>query len=123
MAYYTYILQCSDSTLYTGVTSNLRERLYQHETGFFPSCYTIKRRPFKLVYYEEFSQILDAIEHEKKFKKWSGKKKWAYINKDKDALKALAACKNDSHFKNNPKSSGAEATFSLPTPPHKEDLS
>ena len=87
---YVYILQCSDGTLYTGVTSNLTQRLFQHQTGQYPDCYTFKRRPVELVFYCEFTDINLAIEKEKQIKKWSKAKKLALINDDYDALVNLA---------------------------------
>ena len=42
---YVYILQCADGTYYTGVTSNLTQRLFQHDTAHFSDCYTAKRLP------------------------------------------------------------------------------
>jgi len=48
--YFVYILLCSDSSYYTGVTNNLDRRLYEHEAGFDPKSYTFKRRPLKLVF-------------------------------------------------------------------------
>jgi putative endonuclease len=87
---YVYILQCSDGTLYTGVTSNLTQRLVQHQTGQYPDCYTFKRRPVELVFYCEFTDINLAIEKEKQIKKWSKAKKLALINDDYDALVNLA---------------------------------
>ena len=87
---YVYILQCSDGTLYTGITSNLTQRLFQHQTGHYPDCYTFKRRPVELVFYCEFTDINLAIEKEKQIKKWSKAKKLALINDDYDALVNLA---------------------------------
>jgi putative endonuclease len=87
---YVYILKCSDKTYYTGVTSNLTQRLFRHDIGYFPDCYTSKRRPLKLVFYCEFSDINIAFEKEKQIKKWSRVKKEALINGDYDALPNLA---------------------------------
>ncbi len=87
---YVYILKCSDNTFYTGVTSNLTQRLFQHETGYYPNCYTATRRPVELVFYAEFTDINLAIEKEKQIKKWSRAKKVALINGDFDALPNLA---------------------------------
>jgi len=87
---YVYILQCSDGTFYTGVTSNLTQRIYQHEVGFYPDCYTHKRRPIQLVFYCEFTDIRLAIEKEKQIKKWSKAKKLALINGEYDMLVNLA---------------------------------
>ena len=87
---YVYILKCSDNSYYTGVTSNLHQRIFQHDTGFFPDCYTANKRPLELVFYAEFTDINLAIEMEKKIKKWSRLKKEALINGDYDALPNLA---------------------------------
>ena len=87
---YVYILKCADSTYYTGVTSNLPQRMFRHETGYYTDCYTFKRRPLELVFYSEFTDINLAIEKEKQIKKWSKSKKEALINGDYDALANLA---------------------------------
>lgn len=85
-----YILKCSDSTYYTGVTSNLYQRIFQHETGLYPNCYTVSRRPLELVFYCEFTDINLAFEIEKKIKKWSRTKKEALINEEYEKLPNLA---------------------------------
>ena len=87
---YVYILRCSDNSYYTGVTSKLSQRLFQHESGFYPDCYTFARRPIVLVFYCEFTDINLAIEKEKQIKKWSKAKKEALINGDFDSLINLA---------------------------------
>ena len=87
---YVYILQCSDGTYYTGLTSNLTQRLFQHQVGYYQDCYTSKRRPIDLVFYCEFTDINLAIEKEKQIKKWSKAKKLALINGDYDSLVNLA---------------------------------
>ena len=87
---YVYILKCSDNSYYTGVTSNLTQRFFQYETGFYPDCYTASRRPVELVYYCEFTDINFAIDIEKKIKKWSRAKKEALINEEFDKLPNLA---------------------------------
>jgi putative endonuclease len=87
---YVYILKCSDKTYYTGVTSNLTQRIFQHESGFYPDCYTFKKRPVELVFYCEFTDINIAIEKEEQIKKWSQAKKEALINDDYDSLPNLA---------------------------------
>ena len=87
---YVYILKCSDESYYTGVTSNLTKRLFEHKSGKNSESYTYKRRPLELVYYAEFTDIRMAIEYEKKLKKWSRAKKEALINEEYDALPNLA---------------------------------
>ena len=83
---YVYILKCSDDSYYTGITSNLEQRMLQHHTAFYPDCYTASRRPLELVFYAEFTDINLAIEKEKQIKKWSRAKKEALINEDWDKL-------------------------------------
>ena len=87
---YLYILKCSDDSYYTGVTSNLTQRMYQHESAFYPDCYTASRRPLELVFYAEFTNIGFAIDKEKQIKKWSRAKKEALINENYETLVTLA---------------------------------
>jgi len=72
------------------VTSNLEQRMFQHDIAFFPNCYTADKRPLQLVFYAEFTDINLAIEKEKQIKKWSRSKKEALINGDYDNLPNLA---------------------------------
>ena len=88
--YYVYILKCSDETYYTGLTSNLNKRFFQHQTGFYPKAYTSTRRPLELVFFCEFTDVNIAIEKEKQIKKWSKPKKVALINGEYDLLPNLA---------------------------------
>lgn len=60
--YYVYILKCSD---YTGITSDFNKRLIEHQTGKHKDSYTFKRRPVKLVFRAEFTNVEIAIEMEK----------------------------------------------------------
>nr|WP_298792516.1 GIY-YIG nuclease family protein [uncultured Allomuricauda sp.] len=87
---YVYMLRCSDHTYYTGVTSNLEKRIQEHKTGKHVKSYTYSRRPVKLVFYAEFSDIRMAIEKEKQVKKWSRAKKEALIQENYNALPNLA---------------------------------
>ncbi len=105
MAYYTYILECSDGTLYTGVTGNLDKRVEEHALGKYSNCYTYRRRPIKLVYYQEFEWIYHAIDHEKKFKKWTNAKKRAYIAGDFDLLRKLSRSKKKKQSEEDPPTS------------------
>jgi putative endonuclease len=88
--YFVYILKCSDNTYYTGVTSNLNQRIIEHKTGKHIDSYTFKRRPIELVFYAEFTDINLAIITEKQIKKWSKAKKEALINNDFEKLPNLA---------------------------------
>ena len=87
---YVYILRCRDGSYYTGVTSILEQRMYQHISGYYPDCYTFKRRPLSLVFYAEFTDITLAIEKEKQIKHWSRAKKEALIREQYGELINLA---------------------------------
>ncbi|MBO6880846.1 MULTISPECIES: GIY-YIG nuclease family protein [Winogradskyella] len=87
---YVYILKCSDDTYYTGITSNLTNRISEHKNGKHIESYTYTRRPIKLVFYAGFTDINLAIQTEKQIKKWSRAKKEALINNEFDKLSNLA---------------------------------
>jgi len=72
MYYYVYILRSEvDNQLYTGYTSNLKERIKQHNEGKVPS--TKKRRPLNLIYFEGCINQQDATRREKYLKSGNGK--------------------------------------------------
>lgn len=73
--YYIYILTSKENTaMYIGVTSNLQRRLCEHKNEQMDG-YTKKYHIHKLVYFEEFSEITDAIAREKQLKGWNRSKK------------------------------------------------
>ena len=98
--YYLYILKCSDGTYYTGMANNLERRLWEHESGTNEDSYTFSRRPIELQFFEEFTDVNQCIEFEKKIKKWSGKKKQSLIEKNWDRIHELAKCRNETNSKN-----------------------
>ena len=59
----------NNTTLYIGVTNDLERRVKEHKSGEIPG-FTQKYKCCKLVYFEEYSDIDQAIEREKKLKKW-----------------------------------------------------
>lgn len=101
-SYYVYILLCSDGRTYTGISDNFDRRLHEHQIGANKSSFTYRRRPVKLIFLQEFSNVLEAIYFEKKIKKWSVKKKIALANGNFDLLQILAECRNTTHFKYKP---------------------
>ncbi len=85
--YYVYIVLCSDDSYYIGVTSNLEQRIIQHNSGYDDKSYTYTRRPVVLQHQEEFSNVDQAIEREKQLKNWSRKKKSALIEQNDEKLR------------------------------------
>lgn len=84
-----YILECSDGSYYTGVSSDPDLRIQQHKLGVIRG-YTHSRRPVKLVYISEEMDIMSAIENEKRIKGWRRAKKKALIDGDFDRLVKLS---------------------------------
>ena len=79
---YVYIMTNKNNTvLYTGVSSKLRDRVYEHKTGKYKNSFTYRYNCHKLVYYEGFVSIEEAIAREKQIKNYSRKKKESMINK------------------------------------------
>ncbi|MEC5156954.1 GIY-YIG nuclease family protein [Chryseobacterium sp. MP_3.2] len=73
---FIYILtNLSNTTLYIGVTSNLPQRILEHREKKYPGSFTSKYNIGKLVYWEAFSDITDAIGREKQLKAGSRQKK------------------------------------------------
>lgn len=77
---YTYILECSDDTLYTGWTNDLEKRVAAHNAGN-GAKYTKSRRPVTLVYYEEYSSKAEALRREGQIKRLTRRDKQALIAK------------------------------------------
>ncbi len=66
--------------MYVGVTSNLKERIYEHKIGKYKNSFSYRYNLKKLVYYEGFTSIEEAIIREKKIKGGSRTKKIELIN-------------------------------------------
>ena len=68
--YYTYIAQCNDDTLYTGITTDVARREKEHN-GILPggARYTRTRRPVSIVYVKEFDDRARASQEEHRIKK------------------------------------------------------
>src|SRR2546428_6473337 len=89
MAFYAYMLECSDGSIYTGQCDNLEARLAAHQDGRFRG-YTSKRRPIRLIFHESFSTREEALTAEREIKAWSHEKKWALAQRDWEVLKELS---------------------------------
>ena len=74
-----YILKCADETLYTGVTTDLKRRVNEHNTSNIGAKYTRNRRPIELVYFENSDDKVDAMRREYAIKQLSRKEKLRLI--------------------------------------------
>ena len=73
---FIYILtNTHNTTLYVGVTNNLQRRINEHKTKLNPKSFSAKYNLHKLVYFEAFDNIVEAIVREKQLKAGSRKKK------------------------------------------------
>lgn len=75
---YTYIVKCSDGSLYTGWTTDIEKRIEAHNAGK-GAKYTKARRPVELVHLEEFSTKEEAMKREYAIKQLTRKAKEALI--------------------------------------------
>ena len=88
--YYVYILANKrNGTLYIGVTNNLFNRSFQHKLKQDPKSFTAKYKIGKLIYFEEYQYIQDAILREKQLKKWNRRWKIRLIEKDNPTWRDL----------------------------------
>ena len=76
--YYVYIMTNRSRTLYTGVTSDIERRVYEHKQKLVPG-FTARYRITRLVYFEVSQDIQAAIAREKQIKGWLRAKKIALI--------------------------------------------
>jgi len=78
--YFTYIVLCADHTLYTGIATDLKRRIEEHNSSDKGAKYTKARRPVTLVYSEKHLDRSTASKREYAIKKMSKKEKEILIN-------------------------------------------
>ncbi len=78
--YWIYIMASQTGTLYLGVTNNLEKRTYEHKHDLIPG-FSQKYQCHRLIYFEEYSGINQAIEREKQLKSWNRNKKEVLIRR------------------------------------------
>ena len=90
-AYYVHIVTNQrNGTLYTGVTNDLKRRIWEHRTKALPG-FTAQYGLSRLVYFEEYQDITDAMAREKQIKAGSRTKKLALIERENREWNDLAA--------------------------------
>jgi len=76
MSWYVYLLECADNTYYTGITTDLKRRLHEHNNDDKKAAkYTRARRPLNIVYFELCQSRSDAGVREYEIRKLNRKKK------------------------------------------------
>ncbi len=88
--FYVYILASNSGTLYTGMTNNLERRVSEHKRSKIPG-FTKKFKVNRLVHFEEFGFVEDAIAREKQIKSWRREKKVKLITETNPKWQDLAA--------------------------------
>ena len=79
--YHLYILKCADKTLYTGITTDLKRRVFEHNNSKTGAKYTKAHRPVKLVYSRKFKNRSLASKEEMRIKNLSRPEKLLLISK------------------------------------------
>jgi putative endonuclease len=79
MAYYVYVILCTDGSFYTGYTKNIDTRIKLHESGK-GARYTRMHKPQKIAYLELFESRAQAMKREKAIKRLTHKQKLNLIN-------------------------------------------
>ncbi len=81
-----YIVECSDGTYYTGITTDIDRRILEHNFSFKSAKYTRSRRPVRLVYEESHDNRSLASKREYQIKKMKRKDKILLINNNANSL-------------------------------------
>ncbi len=76
--YYVYIMTSPSGTLYTGMTNDLKRRVYEHKHKLIEG-FTKKYNVTRLAYYEETGDVHTALAREKEIKAWRRSKKIALV--------------------------------------------
>ena len=88
--YYVYIItNKKDGVIYIGVTNDLERRMFEHKNKLVKS-FSSKYNLDKLVYFEQYSSVNEAIKREKQLKKWNRHWKIDLIKKDNPKWNDLA---------------------------------
>ncbi len=77
--WYVYILECADSSLYTGITNDLEKRFSEHKKGE-GGRYTRSHKPIRIIYSEKVISHSVALKREAEIKKWSRERKIRMLN-------------------------------------------
>lgn len=77
--WYVYILKCADNSLYTGITTDIKRRLKEHNDGKGAKS-VLGKRPVEIAYTEKAENQIMAAKREREIKSWSRQKKLSIID-------------------------------------------
>ena len=83
--HFFYLARCSDKSLYSGTTENLKARERRHNAGR-GARYTASRRPIRIVHHEQFETLVDARRREADVKRWPKADKEKLVTKGQEML-------------------------------------
>jgi putative endonuclease len=88
--YFVYMIASISRVLYIGMTSNLHKRAWEHKNGIFEG-FSKQYRCHRLVWFESFDRVANAIDREKQLKRWNRSKKDWLIAQNNPTWEDLAA--------------------------------
>ena len=88
--YYVYIMASKSRVIYTGMTNDLKVRVFQHKSGRIDG-FTKRYRVYRLVYFESWRYVRSAIAREKEVKRWTRQRRVALIESMNPTWEDLAA--------------------------------
>lgn len=88
MAWFLYVVECSDGTLYAGITTEIERRLQEHNTSAKGARYTRARRPVRLLQEAEFESRSQASKAEYYFKRLTRTRKEEWVTEPFDLIES-----------------------------------
>jgi len=80
MKWFVYIVECSDSSLYTGITTDIKRRIFEHNNKLGAKSVRGKL-PVRLVYQERYKTNVEAAKREREIKSWRRSQKLQFIGR------------------------------------------
>ena len=80
------MVSCSDSTIYTGISKNVKRRVDEHNNSKRGAKYTASRRPVSLVYLSSLMSKSSALKEEYRIKKMTRQQKLKFINDESNCI-------------------------------------
>ena len=80
--YKVYMVECSDKSIYTGITTDIDRRLHEHANTKKGSKYVRRRLPITLLWSSDYMNKSNALSMEWTIKQWSKQKKWKWVREE-----------------------------------------